>query len=78
MSTKADTALLPAEQCCRVLAGHPPEVQGAVLADLLATWLAGHNPPELREDLLRLHLRTVRQMLAEHPVIVIGPAKGRA
>lgn len=73
-----DAALLLTEQCCRVLQGHPPEVQGATLADLVATWLAGHNPPEVREEMLRLHLRTVRQMLAIHPVIVIGPAKGRA
>ena len=27
------------------LIGQPPEVQGAILADLTATWLAGHQGP---------------------------------
>lgn len=28
-----------------LLAGKPPRVQGAVLADLVALWLAGHHVP---------------------------------
>jgi hypothetical protein len=45
-----------------ILAGLAAEVQGAVLADLLAIWLAGHNP-ELREDMLVMHLGMVRKLL---------------
>jgi hypothetical protein len=45
-----------------LLAGLPPQVQGAALADLLATWLAGHEP-ELREALLDLHIHTVRELV---------------
>jgi hypothetical protein len=53
-----------------LLAGKPPEVQGTVLAELLATWLGGHrvagHPPAqaaLREDLLDRHIATVRALL---------------
>jgi hypothetical protein len=34
-----------------LLAGEPPEIQGGVIVDLLATFIAGHHP-ELREDVL--------------------------
>jgi hypothetical protein len=30
------------QQCRLVLAGLPPEVQGAVLGEVVATWIAGH------------------------------------
>jgi hypothetical protein len=53
-----------------VLAGHPASVQGAVLADLLAIWLAGHVIPsddvetaKFREDLLQSHLAIVRKLI---------------
>ena len=49
-----------------LLADHPPEVQGAVLADLLAMWLAGHHAPgdedatrRWRADLLAMHCSMV-------------------
>ena len=44
------------------LAGHPPELQGAALADLLATWLAGHVIAGDRDT--TLHLRA--ELLANH------------
>jgi hypothetical protein len=47
------------------LAGKPPPVQGAALADMLAIWLAGHHPAEVREELLRNHIGAVRALLAE-------------
>jgi len=53
-----------------LLNGQPMEVQGAVLADLLATFLAGHvvigDPEEtraLRAGLLDLHIRLVRDLI---------------
>jgi hypothetical protein len=54
------------------LAGKPAPVQGAALADLLATWLAGHfadNPTattRLRATLLREHMATVRKLIPEN------------
>lgn len=67
-------------QCRDVLAGHGPEVQGAVLADLLATYLAGHfvaegeddNPAQtadLREQLLQLHVAAVRTLIPVNEAI---------
>lgn len=52
------------------LKGKPPAVQGAVLADLLAMWLAGHfadgdpiGTRKLREEVLAMHCSMVRQLL---------------
>jgi hypothetical protein len=57
-----------------LLAGHSPAMQGAVLADLLAIWLAGHHAggetAAMRERLLAMHIGTVRALVAErgnHP-----------
>jgi hypothetical protein len=54
----------------KVLASHPPQIQGAVLADLLAIWLAGHfvrgDPEEtakLRAILLSIHLDAVHKLV---------------
>jgi len=46
------------------LAGRPHQVQGAVIADLLATFLGGFYLPSVRETILRHHLLAVREMLA--------------
>lgn len=53
-----------------ILAGHLPEIQGAVLADCLAIWLAGHHVEgdedatrSLRADLLASHCSVVRQLV---------------
>ena len=50
-----------------LLAGRPPEIQAAVLADLLAIWLAGHHVPNdagatrtMRAELLAMHCSQVR------------------
>lgn len=52
-----------------LLAGNPPELQGAVLADLLAFWLAGYQVEgdedatrTMRAELLAEHCFTVRQL----------------
>ncbi len=45
-----------------VFAGRQPHHVGAALADLVATWLAGH-PAELREDLLAMHIEYVRMLI---------------
>lgn len=57
------------ERIGRLLHGHPPTVQGAVLADLLAMWLAGHmseteaDTTGLREMLLSSHIEVVRKLV---------------
>jgi hypothetical protein len=45
-----------------LLAGKSPELQGAVLADLLALFIAGHHPG-LREEILLLHIEAVRALV---------------
>jgi hypothetical protein len=59
-----------ANQIKPLLAGRPPEVQGAVLAELLATWVAGHVDPtnrertaDMRTALLAQHLTFVEQLV---------------
>ena len=53
-----------------VLAGQPPEIQGAVLADCLAIWLAGHYVTgdedatrTMRAEFLAAHFSLVRQLV---------------
>jgi hypothetical protein len=52
------------------LAGRPPNIQGAVLAELLATWLRGHHAEtpertmELRAELLGHLLMTASRLSA--------------
>ena len=54
----------------RLLTGRPAQVQGGVLADLLAIWLAGHivrgdqaATDALREAVLAMHIDAVRQLV---------------
>ena len=65
MTSDADTALV--ESLCRkihpILAGQPPEIQGAVLAELLATYFAGFQDAGLRAMLLAHHDKFVREMI---------------
>lgn len=51
------------DQCAKLLAGRHPAIQGAVLADLLATWLAGHVPTA-RLEVLAAHLGTASDLVA--------------
>jgi hypothetical protein len=45
-----------------ILAGQPVDVQGAVLLELLAMFIAGHAP-DLREEILALHIKVVRELV---------------
>ena len=52
------------------LSGHAPEFQGAVLAAMTATWLAGHHIPgsrdatdDIREQLLLAHMGIIRELI---------------
>ena len=44
-----------------LLADHNPIVQGLVLSELVAVFLAGH-PPELRPPLLRMLVKTIEDL----------------
>lgn len=53
-----------------LLAGRLPQVQGAVLAELLATWVKGHRSEnglmdrEVQDVALSYHLTFVRKLMA--------------
>ena len=70
MTTSADPEMAVgiAQRIHPILAGHHPAVQGAALADLLATWLAGFDP-DIREALLDNHIHTVRELV---PVVSVS------
>lgn len=59
------------------LGGYPPEVQGIILADLLAIWLAGHQVEgdsdatrKLRGGILATHLLMVEELVAVNAKIL--------
>ena len=62
-----------AETIRPMLAGHGPDVQGAVLVQLVALHLAGH-PPEMRSRLMALHITCVREMVPVVECELFGPA----
>lgn len=41
-----------------MLAGHPPALQGIIVVELLAIWVAGHHPV-VRDQMLKLQLETL-------------------
>lgn len=65
MDDAARESMRLAQSIYPMLAGQPPEVQGAVLADLLSMWLAGHyrGGDALLLRLLEHHVRAVRMIL---------------
>jgi hypothetical protein len=50
------------EQIKRLLAARPPGMQGVILANLLALFIAGH-PPAARDKLLDWHVQMVRKLV---------------
>jgi hypothetical protein len=78
-----DVAHVLIEAISKTLAGHPSRIQGCTLADLLATWLAGHiltSPGDtnvMREQLLQNHLVTVRRLIPINEIMKCGrPSEG--
>lgn len=55
-----------------MLAGRSGPVQGAVLADLLSLWIAGHHP-RLRDEILAEHIATVRRLVPHSEKEIFGP-----
>ena len=79
-------ALRVSKQIQPLLRGLGSDVQGAVLADLLSLWLAGHmsdNPEAteiLRNVVLNEHIECVRDLIpaSEMEILVRMPAEGNA
>jgi hypothetical protein len=61
-----------------LLAGEPPSIQGAAIADLLAIWLAGHfaggaaENAALRDELLTAHIAVVRALIPENEAEILS------
>jgi hypothetical protein len=63
-----------------LLRGRPPEVQSAVLAELLSLWLAGHVIEEQRAIALTMHLELVADLTRLNVPALLArmPTKGTA
>ena len=65
------------------LAGRPPEIQSAVLAELTAKWLAGFHliskkaTDEFRTELLQLFVNLVRDLIPINELVVEHETKER-
>lgn len=62
------------DQIRPILHGRGEMIQGAVLADLLAMWLAGHVGPDaeaLRAELLAMHIDAVRKLIPVNEVMLL-------
>lgn len=65
-----------------ILAHIDPAIKSAVLADLLALWVAGHQGPEgliesMREQLLADHIKLVRDLIPENDAFIKARMRGR-
>lgn len=85
MSARRDatTALSLAERVRPVLAGNPPDIIGAALADLVAMWIAGHfdtrgaiETAKHREQLIGQWLDTVRQLIEVNEQMIMAKHRG--
>ena len=54
---------LAVEEIGAILAGRPPQAQGAILADLLSMWMAGWHPA-VREEAFSLLLKLARERVS--------------
>jgi len=77
---KSVVALRIAEKARPLFAGHPPDIQGAAICDLIAIYLAGHivpkNPEQTakaREVVLQTMVRTVRELIPYMEQVYIKP-----
>ena len=62
-----------------LMAGRAPAVQGAICADLLSCWVAGHSVPgneqatiDAREAILKAHIETVRRLIPIQEKDILG------
>lgn len=62
MDAQEDEALTISERIKPLLAAHGLPLQGAVLADLVSVWLAGHRPA-IRDAVLENMVVTIKQLV---------------
>ena len=78
--SKPDPRIIEAEAIVKtimpLLAGKPPEIQGAVLADLLATFIAAHHPA-LRDEILKMHVDVVRNLIPHNEAEIFARHGGK-
>ena len=53
------------ERIMPLLCGRPPEIQGAILAELTSMWIGGFHP-DLRKEMFELHLETTKKLIPEN------------
>lgn len=63
--TEVDVVIEMMQRIEPVLAGHPPEVQGAALMHLTLTWLLGHRPPDFRRSVMQSHNQLLFEALLD-------------
>ena len=68
---RAAEALALSREIRPFLARRGPELQGAILADLVSVWLAGHAPP-LREIILADWIKAVRELIPASEAEIFG------
>lgn len=73
MSNMMDDVKDMVERVKLILAGHDRLAQSAVLADLLATWIAGHTP-QYRDEVLTDHIDLVRDLIPHNEREIFGNA----
>ena len=70
-----DQALHLSAQIEPMLAGKGSMVQGAVLANLTALWLAGHfGGPGIREKLIEMHMEMCKALMPVHEAEILARA----
>jgi hypothetical protein len=73
-----EEVLAVAERIKPILAHHHPTLQGAVLAELLSIWIAGHvadtkgNTRKLRKEVLNMHVEQVRKLIPINAKMIHG------
>ena len=72
-SDEADLSLQIANKIAPLLAGHSAAVQSAILADLLARWVAGWEPRARRAALV-MHVDLVRRLVEPNERALFGEA----
>jgi len=72
------------EEVGEVLHGQPEQIQGAVLADLVATFIASHfgatkvQTERIRKRVIDLHLYTVKKLIRPNEAMILERVRERA
>lgn len=67
---EAVSVLEAAKQIAPILAGRPPDVQSAILGELVSIWLSGCEPAA-RENIFSIWLELVRKLIPANEKILL-------